>query len=86
MEHAFDAKMDQQEYFLKNIFFICGLIEENNGQLFIGGCGKDVSAWDSYRCADCTAMFHRECIRKHFKKHESQDSSSQTEELQSETP
>lgn len=35
-----------------------------------GGCGKKFTGEeysnDMYRCADCNAFFHRDCIRKHF--------------------
>ena len=41
--------------------------------IFEGGCGKKVLKHESYRCADCMASFHRDCIRKHFKSHENQD-------------
>lgn len=50
--------------------FLCGMLEENNGIPFKGGCGKEVSIFDSYRCADCTASFHRDCIREHFNNEE----------------
>lgn len=46
--------------------YLCGRIEQING-VFKGGCGENVNREESYRCADCTASFHRECIRKHFK-------------------
>jgi hypothetical protein len=38
--------------------------------LFEGGCGKPVSFEESYRCYDCTASFHRDCIREHFHRSE----------------
>lgn len=47
--------------------FLCGRIEENKGKVFIGGCNQYVDFMDSYRCTDCTASFHRDCARKHFK-------------------
>lgn len=48
--------------------FVCGdLKTDGKIESFIGGCGKPVKESDSYRCADCTASFHRDCIRKHFK-------------------
>jgi hypothetical protein len=65
--------MNEKEYTLRSIFFICGAIEKNNGNLFTGGCGKEVSAWEGYRCSDCTATFHRNCIRKHFDKSKTTD-------------
>jgi DNA-directed RNA polymerase subunit RPC12/RpoP len=37
--------------------------------IFEGGCGEKVLKHESYRCADCMASFHRDCIRKHFKSH-----------------
>lgn len=43
--------------------YACGKTEQ--GQM-VGGCGEHVSFKDSYRCADCTASFHRDCIQKHF--------------------
>lgn len=46
--------------------YACGRIEEVNG-IFTGGCGKHVDREESYRCSDCTASFHRDCLRKHFK-------------------
>lgn len=45
--------------------FLCGLIYGNK-QPFVGGCGKPVLQHESYRCSDCTASFHRECINEHF--------------------
>ncbi len=47
--------------------YVCGALVQNNGNIFKGGCGENVPIHDSYRCADCTASFHRECIQKHFK-------------------
>lgn len=38
--------------------------------MFRGGCGKPVSFEESYRCCDCTASFHRECLRRHFTENE----------------
>lgn len=33
----------------------------------LGGCGNKIaSSREIYRCADCDAVFHRDCIRKHF--------------------
>lgn len=46
--------------------FLCGRLEEFPGKTFVGGCGEHVSFMDSYRCADCTASFHRNCLRLHF--------------------
>ena len=45
--------------------YLCGRIA--GLPLFKGGCGKKVLKHEAYRCADCTASFHRDCIRKHFK-------------------
>lgn len=40
------------------------------GMPYEGGCGKKFTdeeySNDMYRCADCNAFFHRDCIRKHF--------------------
>ncbi len=46
--------------------FKCGELEGH--ERFVGGCGQFVSFEDSYRCADCTASFHRKCLRTHFSK------------------
>jgi len=55
---------------IAKIEFICGGLEKNikNNELslFRGGCGNGVKMMESYRCADCTASFHRKCIKKHF--------------------
>lgn len=48
-----------------NFGFICGRLEEK--PKFKGGCGQPVKFMESYRCADCTASFHRDCIHEHFK-------------------
>lgn len=45
--------------------FCCGAVEGVG--IFKGGCGENVNFYDAYRCADCTASFHRGCIRKHFR-------------------
>ena len=44
--------------------FLCGHIA--GLPRFEGGCGEKVLKQEAYRCADCTASFHRDCIRKHF--------------------
>ena len=31
----------------------------------IGGCGKEIRILDAYRCADCGAYFHKDCLREH---------------------
>lgn len=44
--------------------YACGLLYGK--PLFQGGCGKPVEFEEAYRCYDCTASFHRDCIREHF--------------------
>ncbi len=46
-------------------FFVCGALEEQD-EIFIGGCGQIIEHDEDYRCADCTASFHHNCIRTHF--------------------
>jgi hypothetical protein len=48
--------------------YACGRLEKIGG-IFKGGCGAHVEREESYRCVDCTASFHRDCIRKHFGSH-----------------
>lgn len=50
---------------LKAEGYACGRLNEHEG-LLIGGCGLHVDRESSYRCSDCTASFHRDCIRQHF--------------------
>lgn len=50
--------------------FICGLLHGQAGP-FVGGCKSRIRFMDAYRCVDCTASFHRDCLRKHFQ-HEHQ--------------
>lgn len=62
----------QEEELLNKITVLCGGIEQNMNEkneinLLKGGCGKWIPIMDSYRCTDCTASFHRDCARKHFK-------------------
>lgn len=47
--------------------YACGAIEGVG--VFKGGCGLNVNIENSYRCSDCSASFHRDCIRKHFSSH-----------------
>lgn len=42
----------------------CGAVE---GNTVVGGCGSHVLVVDGFRCADCLAWFHRDCINEHFK-------------------
>lgn len=42
----------------------CGAVD---GGSVVGGCGKEVLTADGFRCADCLAWFHRDCINEHFK-------------------
>ena len=46
--------------------YACGRLQDFVG-VFLGGCGQHVNLEASYRCVDCMASFHRECLRKHFK-------------------
>lgn len=46
--------------------YACGKLQTIDG-VFSGGCGQHVDREEAYRCCDCTASFHRKCIRKHFK-------------------
>lgn len=63
------------QFYPEDFVVTCGAsIGEDDGQLktFIGGCGKAVPIFGSaderaYQCADCSAPFHRECLREHFK-------------------
>lgn len=32
----------------------------------VGGCDNQVSILEGFRCADCLAWFHRDCINEHF--------------------
>ena len=59
---------DDMVQVLDEIQFCCGKAEHNGKiESLIGGCGKDVSAWESYRCSDCAATFHRDCLINHLK-------------------
>lgn len=42
----------------------CGTVDSGS---VVGGCGKEVLTTDGFRCADCLAWFHRDCINEHFK-------------------
>lgn len=42
----------------------CGLMII--GQVCIGGCGESLPLEEAFRCADCLAWFHRDCINQHF--------------------
>lgn len=68
--HYYGDGCGELEY---NTGFLCGKLEELKDKTFSGGCGKFVPIFGSanesaYRCVDCTASFHRNCLRKHFKK------------------
>src|SRR4051812_17798740 len=53
---------------LKAITLICGAAIDDGTIVHLkGGCGKEVNAYDAYRCVDCTASFHRDCMREHLK-------------------
>lgn len=53
---------------LRAINLICGAAVDNGKFVHLkGGCGKEVNAHDAYRCVDCTASFHRDCMRQHLK-------------------
>jgi len=45
--------------------YVCGFLYGMSAP-HVGGCGKEVLQHESYRCADCTASFHRACINEHF--------------------
>lgn len=57
---------------IENYTWPCGTIWVENEKKkvskrkFKGGCGKDVNILESYRCVDCAAWFHRDCLEKHF--------------------
>lgn len=41
----------------------CGIV---NGNTSVGGCCNPVVLREGFRCADCLAWFHRNCINEHF--------------------
>lgn len=67
LERQADAEMAQV---LGSDGFLCGLLHGQAGP-FVGGCKSHIRFLDAYRCVDCTASFHRDCLRKHFQ-HEHQ--------------
>lgn len=53
---------------LQSIHLICGAAIDDGRTVHLrGGCAKEVSAFAAYRCVDCTASFHRDCMREHLK-------------------
>jgi len=60
---------------LKMITLICGAAIDDGEIVHLkGGCAKEVSAYEGYRCVDCTATFHRGCMREHLKNETEKDS------------
>lgn len=51
--------------FFQGIEFLCGVFDKPES-IAEGGCGNAVNVLEGYRCGDCTAYFHRDCLRKHF--------------------
>lgn len=51
----------------KEVGWECGgLIHKGDHLNFIGGCKQKVKFDEAYRCRDCTASFHRDCLQRHF--------------------
>jgi hypothetical protein len=71
---ATQAKASQErliEDVLEEMAVMCGMLQETGDKIFVGGCGKEVKVFGTaneraYGCVDCSAPFHRECLRKHF--------------------
>lgn len=69
---ATEAREDGQKEFMENVAVACGMTSETGEKIFQGGCGGQVRVFASaedraYVCADCSAPFHRACIKEHFK-------------------
>lgn len=46
---------------------LCGKVEGDFSLKYKGGCMETVDMEEGFRCADCCAYFHRDCIKEHFK-------------------
>ena len=58
--------ISSDEFKKLGVTVLCGALVDVEKPL-VGSCGKWVNVTEVYRCADCTAPFHRKCLIRHFK-------------------
>jgi len=46
---------------------LCGNASDNLYLTFKGGCRKELTYQECYRCTGCGGRFHKDCILEHFK-------------------
>jgi hypothetical protein len=51
---------------------LCGQSSGPAGK-YVGGCGDGVDEGEVFRCIDCCAPFHRECLREHCARYDCKD-------------